>query len=85
MSITAGIAVGSALTLVIDATPTPVQSAYSTEAPHALSGSIVVAVDSDSPKLTLSPDDYRHLNFTAMRTDHWQHKKGYDCKFCFTM
>lgn len=80
MSITAGIAVGSALTVVIDATSAP--SAYATEAPQALSGSIVVAVDSGTPKVTLSPDDYRQLNFTDMRTDHWAHKKGYDCELC---
>jgi Cu/Ag efflux protein CusF len=78
MSITGGIAVGSALTVVID--PTATLSVFPTEAPQALSGSIVVAIDSDAPKVTLSPDDYRHLNFTDMRTDHWRHKKGYDCK-----
>jgi hypothetical protein len=64
-------AVGQALTHVT-AAPAPTAS---------LSGLMVVAAVSESATMSstlLSPDTYRNMNFTDMRTDHWSHKKTYD-------
>lgn len=46
----------------------------------ALSGSMIVAAIAQETT-TLSPDYYKDMNFTAMRTDHWSHSQGYDCEF----
>lgn len=78
-------AVGNALTVVVD--PTAAHGSLAA-APTALASAsasaIVAAVNSDAPSFTLSPDDYRHLNFTDMRADHWSHHKGYDCECTLT-
>jgi hypothetical protein len=45
----------------------------------SLSASIVVAaVEATTTKL--DHDDYKNMNFTEMRTDHWGHSNGYDCR-----
>lgn len=75
-------AVGDAMTVVVDHTVT--DGSLALAVPTALvsaSVSIVVeAVDGKAPSVTLSPDDYRNLNFTGMRTEHWAHHSGYDCR-----
>ena len=45
----------------------------------ALYGTMVVAAIAQETT-SLSPQDYQNMNFTDMRTDHWSHAKGYDCK-----
>jgi hypothetical protein len=64
-------AVGHALTR-INAVPVPT--------PAALSGSMIVAAIAQETT-SLSSQDYKNMNFTDMRTDHWSHAKGYDCEF----
>lgn len=56
---------------------THIQSIPTTTA--ALYGSMVVAAIAQETT-SLSPEDYKNMNFTDMRTDHWSHAKGYDCK-----
>jgi len=50
-----------------------------TVAAAALSGSMVVAAIAQETA-TLTPVDYKNMNFTDMRSDHWSHAKGYDCE-----
>lgn len=75
-------AVGEALTVVVDHTVTDESLALAvpTAVVSASVSVVVEAVDGKAPSVTLSPDDYRHLNFTGMRTEHWAHHSGYDCK-----
>jgi len=62
-------AVGHALTHV-QSIPTPSAALY---------GTMVVAAIAQETTISLSPEDYKNMNFTDMRTDHWSHAKGYDC------
>lgn len=74
MSITAG--PEGVLTVVVTDTANPTY-AFPT---HSASGSVVIAAtDTDVPTITMSHEDYKHLNFTDMRADHWSHHAGYDC------
>jgi hypothetical protein len=73
MALTVG-AVGHALTHV-QSVPTPSAALY---------GTMVVAAIAQETT-SLSPQDYQNMNFTDMRTDHWSHAKGYDCKSSLSM
>jgi hypothetical protein len=67
-------AVGHALSHV-QSIPTPSAALY---------GTMVVAAIAQETT-SLSPQDYQNMNFTDMRTDHWSHAKGYDCKSSLSM
>jgi hypothetical protein len=63
-------------------------AAVTGSAAPTLSGAVVVAAVSAATSsiaaestTRLSHDDYKHMNFTAMRTNHWDNAAGYDCEY----